>query len=140
VSADPEQLRFYVDESLLGLGKVLALARRDVIHAGHPLIASDVPCGTLDPDWIPQVAARGLTAIVHDKKLRTRPGERDLVIANGLRIIRLENKRDLSTWSMLELLVRKWDRIDELALANGAGPWFMEIRQSDVRMRALVGR
>ena len=31
-------LRFYVDESALGLGKVLATARTDTIHVGHPLI------------------------------------------------------------------------------------------------------
>lgn len=138
MSADPAQLKYYVDESLLGLGKALAAARKDVIHAGHPLIVAEVPLGTLDPDWIPNIAARGLIAIAHDKKIRTRPGEKELAVANGLRIIRLENKRDLSTWSMLELLVRKWDRIEELAESSGDGPWFMEIRQTDVRMRPFT--
>jgi hypothetical protein len=40
VTANPERLRFYVDESALGLGKTLAAAREDVIHAGHRLIPS----------------------------------------------------------------------------------------------------
>jgi hypothetical protein len=33
VAANPERLRFYVDESALGLGKTLAAAREDVIQA-----------------------------------------------------------------------------------------------------------
>jgi hypothetical protein len=57
VVAKAERLRFYVDESALGLGKTLAAAREDVIHAGHPLI-SECPLGTPDPDWIQAVAAR----------------------------------------------------------------------------------
>jgi hypothetical protein len=108
VTANANQLRFYVDESLLGLGKTLALARKDVIHVNHRLISNEVPLGTLDPIWIPIVAARNLIALCHDKKIRTRPGERALVLEHGLRIIRLENKRDLSTWEMLDLLVRRW--------------------------------
>ena len=127
MSADPSRLRFYVDESLVGLGKVLELARRDVIHVNHPLIEEQIPFGTLDPDWIPVVASRGLIAITHDKRLRTRPGERELVLASGLRIVRIENKNDLSTWSLLDLLVRRWDRMEEEISAAGEGPCFMEI-------------
>ena len=138
MTADASQVRFYFDESLLGLGKTLALARKDVIHVNHPLIAGEVPLGTLDPVWIPIVAGRKLIAISHDKKIRSRPRERDLIIAHGLRVIRLENKRDLSTWSLLELLVRRWDRIEHEIRESGDGPWFMEVRQTDVRMLELI--
>ena len=48
VAANPERLRFYVDESTLGLGKALAAAREDVVHAGHPLVP-ECPVGALDP-------------------------------------------------------------------------------------------
>jgi hypothetical protein len=41
---DPANLRFFVDESILGVGKALAIARTDVIHTGHPLIP-EVPLG-----------------------------------------------------------------------------------------------
>jgi hypothetical protein len=34
------EVRFYVDESALGIGKTLTAARKDVIHVGHPLIPS----------------------------------------------------------------------------------------------------
>jgi hypothetical protein len=67
----PSELRFFVDESALGLGKTLAIARRDVIHAGHPLIP-EVP---LDPYWIPAVGGRGLAVIAREKRVRTKPAE-----------------------------------------------------------------
>jgi hypothetical protein len=35
MTADRDQLRFYVDESALGLGKALEAARRDTVHAGQ---------------------------------------------------------------------------------------------------------
>jgi hypothetical protein len=62
VTADRDHLRFYVDESALGLGKALEAARRDTVHAGHKLIP-ECPLGVLDPDWIPAVAARNLIVI-----------------------------------------------------------------------------
>jgi PIN like domain len=62
-------VRFYVDQSAMGLGLALTAARKDTIHCGHPLIP-ECPEGVLDPDWIPAVAARGLIVIARDKKLR----------------------------------------------------------------------
>lgn len=46
MAADREQLRFYVDESAVGLGKAMAAARRDTIHVGHRLIP-ECPYGVL---------------------------------------------------------------------------------------------
>lgn len=74
MAANPDRLRFYVDESALGLGKTLAAAREDMIHAGHPLIP-ECPLGTLDPEWIQAIAERGLIVIERDKRIRTRPAE-----------------------------------------------------------------
>jgi hypothetical protein len=56
------EVRFYVDESALGLGKTLTAARKDVIHVGHPLIP-ECPYGTVDDVWMPAIAARGLIAM-----------------------------------------------------------------------------
>jgi len=58
VPADPERLRFFVDESALGLGKALERARDDVVCAGHPLVP-EVSLGTEDTAWMPAVSARG---------------------------------------------------------------------------------
>jgi hypothetical protein len=88
MAADPAGLRFFVDESLMGIGKALSYARRDVIHAGHPLIPG-AHAGALDPDWMPVVAAADLAVICRDRKLRTRPGEVELLRQHGLRVFYL---------------------------------------------------
>jgi hypothetical protein len=132
VPADPAQLRFFVDESALGLGKALATARRDVIHTGHALIP-EVPLGALDPVWIPAVARRGLAVIARDKRIRTKPAELALLRAHGLRVFWLAGSRDLSTWDALVRFVRRWDDIEEALATRGAGPWFVAVDAAGVR-------
>src|SRR3990172_11078121 len=100
MTADPAELRFFVDESALGLGKALAIARRDVIHTGHPLIPQ-VPLGALDPQWIPEVATRGLAVIARDRRIRTKPAEIALLRAHAMRVFWIAGKRDLTTWDYL---------------------------------------
>ena len=126
---DPASLRFFVDESALGLGKVLTIARRDCIHAGHPLIP-EVPYGALDPDWMPAVAARDLIVIARDRRIRTKPAELALLRQNGLRVFWLAGKKDLSTWDYLVRVVRRWNEIEEAVATKGAGPWFMAINEA----------
>jgi hypothetical protein len=128
--ADPTQLRFFVDESALGLGKVLAIARRDVINTGHPLIP-EVPLGALDPDWIPAVA-RGLAVIARDKRIRSKPGELALLRAHGLRVFWIAGKRDLATWDALVRLVRRWPDIEAALTAKGTGPWFVAVNEANL--------
>lgn len=105
MTADRDHLRFYVDESALGLGKALEAARRDTVHAGHKLIP-ECPLGVLDPDWIPAVAARDLIVIARDRHIRTRPQELERFREAGLRVFWIAGKRDMSTWGWLSRLVR----------------------------------
>jgi len=105
MTPDPDLLRFYVDESALGIGKTLAAARRDTIHVGHALIP-ECPLGTPDTEWMPAVAARDLVVIGRDKRIRSRPQEVRYLKAAGLRVFRIGGKRDLSTWDWLTRLVR----------------------------------
>ncbi len=125
------ELRLFVDESALGLGKVLETARRDVIHAGHPLIP-EVPLGTIDPVWIPAVAARGLAVIARDKRIRTKPGELALLRQHGLRVFWIAGKRDLSTWDALSRLVRRWADIESALASKGPGPWFVAVNEASL--------
>jgi hypothetical protein len=121
VVAQPDGLRFYVDESALGLGKALQAARRDTIYVGHQLIP-ECPLGVLDPQWIPAVAARELVAIGRDKHIRTRPAEQAQIRDAGLRVLRIGGKRDLPTWEWLVRLVKRWDDIETLLRDRPAGP------------------
>jgi hypothetical protein len=101
VTADRDHLRFYVDESALGLGKALEAARRDTVHAGHKLIP-ECPLGVLDPEWIPAVAASNLIVIARDRHIRTRPQELERFREADLRVFWIAGKRDMSTWGWLE--------------------------------------
>jgi hypothetical protein len=122
------ELRFFVDESALGLGKTLERARRDVIHPGHPLIPT-IPPGTLDPNWIPEVASRDLIVIARDRHIRTKPGERRLLVEYGLRVFWIAGKKDLSNWDVLVRMVRHWEAIERTIAENGAGPWFVGVNE-----------
>jgi hypothetical protein len=128
MSAHPASLRFYVDESALGIGKTLEAARKDVIHVGHRLIP-ECPLGVLDTDWIPAVAARDLIVIGRDRHIRTRPEEFRQLKDAGLRVFRIGGKRDLSTWDWLTRLVRHWAAMEEIVRTRGAGPWFFSINE-----------
>lgn len=127
--ADPNEIQFFVDETSLGLGKALAIARRDVIHTGHPLIMPDVPLGALDTEWIPIVASRSLVVISRDRHIRTKPGELALLRDRGLRVFWIAGKRDVGTWDALGRLVRRWDDIDYTLRTRGPGPWFMAVNE-----------
>lgn len=120
---------FFVDESALGLGKGMAALRRDTLHAGHPLIP-EVALGTDDVDWMPIVARRGLIAIGRDKKVRSRPAERQRIVDSGLRYIWIGGKRDESSWDWMRRLTRYWDVLMGLADDLGTGPWIITLNQS----------
>ena len=131
MTADPEQLRFYVDESALGIGKTLAAARRDTVHVGHPLIP-ECPLGAADIEWMPNVAARRLVVIGRDKRIRSRPQELRYLKEAGLRVFEIGGKRDLSTWDWLTRLVRHWDTIEEIVRSPGPGPWLYIVNENAV--------
>lgn len=128
--------RFYVDESAMGLGKALAAARQDTIHVNHPLIP-ECPVGVLDTVWIPEVARRDLIVISRDQRIRTRPGEMELLRDGGLRVFFLAGSRDQSTWQWLERLVRMWDGIEQTIQGAGPGPWCYAINERTISSRLI---
>jgi hypothetical protein len=132
LTADLHQLRFYVDESALGLGKCLEAARKDTIYAGHKLIP-ECPLGTLDPDWIPAVAARELVVIARDRRITRKPQELERFREAGLRAFWIAGRKDLSTWGWLTRLVRQWDAIERTIDSRWNGPWFYAINEANVR-------
>lgn len=126
-----ERLRFFVDESALGLGKALAIARDDVVHTGHAL-APNIPLGTLDTTWMPIVADRDLIVIARDRRIRTKPAELALLRQHQLRVFWIAGKKDLSNWDTLVRMVRRWDDLEEVVRNRGQGPWFMAINENAV--------
>ena len=73
-------IRFYVDEDTLHLGKALAAVQDDVVHPGH--VHCPIPRGALDSQWLPIVGERDWPLISRDKRLRTKPAEKiKLIVA-----------------------------------------------------------
>lgn len=126
---DSEALRFFVDETDLGLGRALAAARRDVVHPGHRRVP-DIPLGTKDPVWIPVVARMGLVLITRDKNIRRRNPERRLLEEHGLRAVFLTGAKALSTWGTLVLVVRQWDRLEEFIAGAPPSTWSASLSAS----------
>jgi hypothetical protein len=124
-----EPPRYFIDETDMGLGKALAVARAPVVHPGHPELA-EVPLGTPDTVWIPVVAERGLVVITRDKFRR--PGERQLLHEAGLRVLRMSGKQKLSTWGTVQLVAGSWDRIENHVAKADDGPWMATIDSAGV--------
>lgn len=98
MTADRTKLRFYVDESALGLGKTLEAARNDTIHCGHHP-------GSGMPTWI----ARHSMDSVRRRSGLGRIGARQ----EGAHF-RIDTRNDLSTWEWLVLLVHHWPAMEEI--------------------------
>ena len=136
MSARRSGLRFFADESLLGVGRVLEAARSDVVHPGHPFVLG-IPLGTIDPIWMPIAARMNLVVLSRDYRIRTKPAELALLRAEGLRVLYIAGKQNLSTWGYLGRLVRRWNDIEHLLELRPAGPWFynvLEDRLTEVRL------
>jgi hypothetical protein len=132
VTARAGELRFFADESALGIGKTLTIARRDLVHSGHPLIP-EVPLGSTDEEWIPAVAARGLVVISRDRRIRTKPAELAQLRAHSLRVFWIAGRRDLSNWETLVRLVHRWGDIERVVTERQQGPWFYAVNDSLIR-------
>ena len=115
-------LRWFVDESALGLGKLLAAVRDDVIYTGHPDLP-DVPLGATDLTWMPVVAARGWVVFRRDRRIHTRPEEVRVFADVALRSVWLGGKKDMSASDQLDLVRRYWAQIERRRVELGEGPW-----------------
>jgi hypothetical protein len=114
------------------VGKALAIARRDTIHVGHPLIDTDFPLGVLDADWLPRVAERDWVVFLRDRRIRTKPAELLAFREHGVRVFWVAGKKDLSVWGTLVRLVNRWPDIERIIAARGPGPWFMAINENEI--------
>jgi hypothetical protein len=136
VAVGLEHVRWYADESVLGLGRLLCQQRDDVVHPGHRLVP-ELPLGALDTEWMPLVADRGWVAFHRDRRIRTRPSELTLFHAHGLRTVWFGGKRDLSSSQQRELLTRYWSNIEALREELGSGPWSVTLTSAGLAVVRL---
>ena len=126
-----EELRFYVDETSMGIARSLAAVRGDVVFPGHRRLPA-VPPGTKDPDWMPVVAGLGLVVISRDRHIKSKPAELDAYRQHGLRSFWIAGDRDLGNWENLTRLVRWWEAMERIIKTRGPGPWFFALNLTTV--------
>jgi hypothetical protein len=81
----------FIDASLpRTVADELKKVREDVVFK-HDIFTP----GTDDSIWLRRVGIEGWLAITHDKHVRTRPGEREAIMANGVGCFILTYKQDL---------------------------------------------
>jgi hypothetical protein len=132
----PADVRFYFDEDVLGLAKVIAALRPDITYPGDPggTVHRRVrpPCpiasGTKDPEWIPFVAGRGWLIVTRDAAIQRRPAEVAAVRENGARIVVIAGSEARGTWDQLEVLMVNWRRLERWA--EELGPFIYAITRT----------
>jgi hypothetical protein len=132
-----DEVRFFVDETSLPLGKALAQLRGDVVHPGHRRLP-EVPVGTTDPDWLPIIGDRGLVVIGRDRHIVTKEAELAAYREHHVRAFWITGDKDLGSWENMTRVVRWWDQIERVIAKRGAGPWFYGIwptTVSELRLR-----
>lgn len=123
--------RYFIDENMLGVGYALDAVRADIAYPGHR-DCNDIARGTKDHIWLPRVGQRGWAVIMRDKRIRSRPGERELLRRHRIRAFCLTGSGDQTSWEMLQLLVRHWDSMQQRLLELD-GPFLFGITRNGLR-------
>jgi PIN like domain len=129
-------VRFFVDADLLGVGKALAVVRKDVVHPGHRR-SPEIHPQTPDSMWLPIVGDAGWIAISRNKRIRYNPVENRLLHQHGVRAIFLTGGRNMTSWDRLVLIVRHWEAIE--ASVDIPGPWVKALTRTGLAELRMTG-
>jgi hypothetical protein len=121
-------MAFYCDASIpRAVAQALALVRNDVLYPGQDGCPIEDP-SMRDVDWLPIAGANQWVVLMHDKHIRTRPGERLRLTECGVRAFAMTGAGNYSRWLTLELLVRRWREIESV-VADEQGPYIYSVTQ-----------
>lgn len=130
------RVTFYVDASVpVAVRTALAGVRDDVLYAGGPKAPKE---STRDRHWLKTAGENDWIVLKRDKRIRTRRWEREALIAAGVRTFCLTGAGNYTRWQVLELLVARWRRIEEVA-NTVAGPYIYAVTWDGVRAMPLAG-
>jgi hypothetical protein len=108
----------FIDRSIpKGVATALKAVRNDVRW-----LEDDFAHNTPDEDWLRDVAAWGWLVVSRDKKIRTRPRERQAIVDNGVGAFCLTQKDNPTRWEYLKLLCKTLDDM-ERTFATTAKPF-----------------
>jgi PIN like domain len=113
---------FYLDASIpFPVSKALTLVRDDVLYPGAK-----------DAEWLPTAGRHGWVVLMRDKRVRSRPGERQALVKSNVRAFVLTTAGNYTRWQTLDLLVRRWADIEEI-VATDEPPYIYAVRQQGLR-------
>jgi predicted nuclease of predicted toxin-antitoxin system len=72
------------------------------------------PLDTKDPVWLREAGRQGWLVITHDKKIRTRPGERRAIIESSAGCFILAYKQDLKKIEVAELVLSVLEDMEQI--------------------------
>lgn len=134
------RVRYFFDEDVLMLGKMMAQILLEATHPGDPgrtqrrrrrLPCTLVQKGDKDDDWIPRVAEAGWLIITRDSKIQRQPRQKALVRESGARMVALNGLDAVRAIDQLKLLMRHWDDVD--ALVEKPGPYIYTLTKTTMR-------
>lgn len=126
---DLDEVRFFVDEDLAGVGLGLMQLRNDVVTGSHEPVLF-IP--RRDEQWIPEVAKRGWVVITADRHIRTRHYEATAAIEHALLCVCLRPAGSSALrWDYVRLLAAHWEAVE--SMCGGEGPDWLEVKTQRTR-------
>lgn len=126
-------MRFFADETDLLLAKRLESQHPgEVVYPGHPELPQ-VPRQSLDETWLPVAGSKGLVIVTRDKRIRSKPVERQLWIDHKLRGFVLTGRKSQDTKQSLEVLETNWNKIQQIIEQRPTGPWMYAVTSGGLR-------
>jgi predicted nuclease of predicted toxin-antitoxin system len=90
----------FIDRSIpRGVAEAVRRMREDVIWLEDEF-RHDVP----DEEWLAVAGQRGWLVITHDRRIRTRPGERQVIMENGVGCFIMTYRQDLKKEEIVALI------------------------------------
>jgi hypothetical protein len=126
---------YYLDANIpLNVSKGLAQVRSDILYPGGlgcPVMSTIVP----DIEWLRIAGRQDWVVVTKDRKIRTRPGERNALVDAGVRSFCATHAGNYTMWELLKLLVARWDDMEEIA-THVPGPYIYSVTKAGVRFLA----
>ena len=72
------------------------------------------PLDTKDPVWLREAGEQGWLVITHDKKIRTRPGERRAIVEHGVGCFILAYRQDLKKAEIADMVLSALEDMENL--------------------------
>lgn len=123
---------YFLDESIQPrVRRALALIRTDILHAEMP--SCPVQRKEKDVIWLPKAGKKDWLVIIRDEHIETREREKEALLEHGVRAFVLTGAGNMLMWETLDLLVRRWPRIDEIGSSGQPGPYLYSVTTSRVK-------